>query len=102
MNPAETMQQVIDGKRYRVATATLLADDAYWDGSNHERNGRNRFLYRTPRGRYFTVTLTMWEGERDYLTPIDEADARELYETSLTEHHLSYEEAFPDVAIEDA
>jgi hypothetical protein len=98
----DDMQRVVDGIRYRVATATLLADDQYWDGHNHERRGRNCFLYRTPKGRYFVVTLTMWQGEQDTLEPIDEQEARRLYEGSLTEHAVSWEEAFPDAEIEEA
>ena len=39
---------IIDRKRYDVSKATLLADNNYWDGHNHERQGRNTFLYRTP------------------------------------------------------
>lgn len=102
MNAPSNMTRILDGKRYSTATATLIADDCYWDGSNHERSGRNRFLYRTPRGNYFVVYLTMWQGERDTLEPIDEADAIDLYEGPLTEHHVSYEAAFPSVTVEDA
>lgn len=102
MNAPTYMTRIVDGRRYSVATATLLADDAYWDGSNFERHGRNRFLYRTKGGRYFQVTLTMWEREQDTLIPCSLEDARELYENWLTEHHVSYEEAFPDVTVEDA
>ena len=39
--------RIIDRKRYDVSKATLLAHDTYWDGHNHERQGRNTFLYRT-------------------------------------------------------
>ena len=98
----DDMQRVVDGIRYRVATATLLADDQYWDGHNHERRGRNRFLYRTPKGRYFVVTLTMWQGEQDTLEPIDETEARRLYENELTEHAEEYESAFPEAQVEEA
>lgn len=102
MNAPSDMTRILDGKRYSTATATLLADDAYWDGGNHERSGRNRFLYRTPRGAYFVVNLTQWQGERDTLIPIDVKDALELYEGPLTEHHVPYEEAFTSVTVEDA
>jgi hypothetical protein len=96
------MQRIVDGVRYQVAAATLLADDQYWDGRNYERRGRNRFLYRTPKGRYFVVTLTLWQGEQDALEPVDEADARRLYENDLTEHAVSWEDAFPQATVEDA
>lgn len=67
-----------------------------------ERSGRNRFLYRTPKGAYFVVTLTQWQGEADTLEPISQQEAIELYENSLTEHAVEYGEAFPEVTVEDA
>ena len=48
------------------------------------------------------MTLTQWQGERDELRPVDLDDALALYEGPLTEHEVSYEEAFPDVEVEDA
>lgn len=102
MTVPDNMQRVVGGIRYRVATATLLADDQYWDGRNHERNGRNRFLYRTPTGRYFVVTLSMWQGEQDTLEPIGEDEAATLYEQELTEHHVDWEDAFPHRQVEEA
>ena len=101
MKVPDSMQRVVDGIRYRVAAATLLADDQYWDGHNHERRGRNRFLYRTSKGRYFVVTLSLWQGEQDALEPIDEADARQLYEDDLTEHYVTWEAAFPLATVEE-
>lgn len=98
----QEMQRVVNGLRYRAATATLLADDQYWDGRNHERRGRNRFLYRTPKGHYFLVTLTLWQGEQDTLEPISEEEAQRLYEQELTEHAVEYEDAFPKAQVEDA
>jgi hypothetical protein len=85
-----------------VKSATLIASDAYWDGHNFERHGRNRFLYRTPNGAYFKVTLTQWQSEQDRLVPITQDEAIQLFETSLTEHEVSYAEAFPGVEIADA
>ena len=102
MNQPTKFSRIVDGLRYDVAKATLLASDVYWDGHNMERNGRNQFLYRTANGRYFTVVLTKWQGERDELTPVSEDDARLLYEGALTEHEISYREAFPNVTIQDA
>ena len=101
MRPSDKMEAIIGRVRYRVADSTLLAHDCYWDGSNMERHGRNTFLYRTPRGRYFAVHLTMWQGERDYIEPLSEDEAYELYE-SLPEHELEVEEAFPNVVVEPA
>ncbi len=102
MKPPENFVQIIDRKRYSVKTATLLAGDDRWDGHNWERSGRNTFLYRTPGGAYFKVTLTKWQGERDALTPVSLEDAISLFEGSLTEHRVSYREAFPGVQVEDA
>jgi hypothetical protein len=102
MRPPENFVRIIGKKRYSVKTATLIASDAYWDGHNHERHGRNTFLYRTPRGRFFTVTLTQWQGEQDTLTPVTLDDAVDLFEGVLTEHELSHADAFPTVTIEEA
>ena len=99
--PSERMAAVINKVRYRVGDATLLAHDSYWDGNNYERHGRNRFLYRSPRGRYFVVCLTMWQGERDYIEPLTDEAAYELYE-DLPEHEVPVEEAFPNVVVEPA
>lgn len=102
MNVNENFSRIVGRRRYSVATATLLASDAYWDGRNWERHGRNTFLYRTPRGRYFVVSLTQWQGEQDALRPVELEEALELYEGPLSEHALPYERAFPDVTVEDA
>lgn len=102
MHPSKDMEEIIGGRRYSVKAATLIASDEYWDGHNFERGGRNTFLYRTPNGAYFTVNLTQWQGERDSLTPITQAEAIELWESSLSEHAVEYSEAFPDATITDA
>jgi len=102
MRPPEDFTRIIDRKRYSTATATLIASDAYWDGHNFERQMRNTFLYKTPRGAFFVLNLTRWEGERDSLQPISEEDAIELYEIQLSEHEVAYEKAFPGIEIENA
>lgn len=96
------MKRVVKGVRYDTKKATLLAHDCYWDGQNMERHGRNTYLYRSPGGRYFTVNLTQWQGERDWLQPIDRAEAIELYEGPLSEHEVAFEVAFPDVVVTEA
>lgn len=101
MRPSEKMEAIVNKVRYRVSDSTLLAHDEYWDGHNLERHGRNMFLYRTPRGRYFTVRLTMWQGERDRIEPLSEDDAYQLYE-ELPEKEVEVEVAFPDVVVEPA
>jgi hypothetical protein len=102
MKPPENMTRIIGKKKYSVKIATLIASDAYWDGHNWERSGRNTFLYRTPRGNYFEVNLTQWQGERDTLIPISQDEAIELYEGTLSEHAVTYTEAFPGVEVVEA
>jgi len=102
MKAPEKFTRIVNRKKYSVETATLLADDEYWDGHNLERHGRNTFLYRTPKGEYFTVTLTQWQGEQDALTPVSQDEAIELFENQLSEHAVKYNEAFPGVTVEDA
>lgn len=94
------MQRVVNGLKYDTATATLLAHNRYWDGNNHDRQGRNKYLYKTPNGRFFLHTTTRWQGERDNILPIDEETAREAYEM-LPEKETEYAVAF-GVEPEDA
>ena len=102
MRPPEDFTRIIDRKRYSVKTATLIAGNDYWDGHNFERGGTNTFLYRTPGGNYFMVRLTLWQGEQNSITPISQDEAIDLYEDSLTKHYEDYEDAFPNVTVEDA
>jgi hypothetical protein len=95
------MVEVIGGKRYRTETATLIAHDAYWDGHNWERHGRNTFLFRTPRGNYFVQHQTCWQGERDRIEPLGRDEAIRLYE-ELPVKELGFEEAFPGVEVQEA
>jgi len=101
MRPPEEFVKVVDGKRFSVATATLIAGDDHWDGHNFERSGRNTFLYRTPRNSYFEVTLSQWQGERDSLSPLSTDEAAGLFER-MSEPRMSFEEAFPGVKVVDA
>ncbi len=91
--PAKNWTEVIDGKRYSIAKAALIASDYYWDGSNWERHGRNTFLYRTPKGNFFQVSVSQWQGERDVLTPLTQEEALALWD-ELPEKEVSFEEAF--------
>lgn len=102
MNAPSKMIRIVDRVRYDVSKATLLASDVFWDGHNFERSGRNTWLYRTPNGRYFTVTRTQWQGEQDALEPVDLEEAIRLYERELPEHEESYSDAFPGVEVIDA
>jgi hypothetical protein len=102
MQPNKKIAGVVDDICYDTSTATLLAGDDYWDGHNYERRGYNTFLYRTPQGQYFTVTQVMEDDEEDYPEPVTEDEAVELYEDDLPNHWVPYEEAFPNVEVEDA
>ena len=99
---ASSMTAVIGGKRYNTETATEIASDCYWDGHNFERRGRNTFLFKTKNGNYFVQHLTQWQGERDRLEPVTQDEAVSLWETSLTEHSVEFEIAFPGVAVSEA
>ena len=101
MKPPEKYEKVVNRKRYSVETATLLAGDDYWDGHNFERSGRNTWLYRTPKGAYFTVTYSQWQGESDGLVPLSLDDAISTFE-AMREQRVEYNEAFPTVVIEEA
>jgi hypothetical protein len=100
MKPAN-FNEVIGGKRYNTETAEVIASNAYWDGHNWERSGRNTYLYRTKKGGYFATHLTCWQGERDTLEPLSQDEAVSMYE-SLQEHEIDFEDAFPGVAVEEA
>lgn len=87
------MEAIINGLRYDTDKAQLLAHDRYWDGNNHDRHGRNKFLYKTKNGRFFLHTTTRWQGERDAIQSIEEAEARQLWE-DLPEKETEYVQAF--------
>ncbi len=102
MKPPTDFVRIINRKRYSVKTATLIAGNDFWDGHNFERSGRQKFLYKTQNGNFFTVNLTQWQGEQDTLIPVSQDEAIELFEGNLTEHRVNYAEAFPDVNVEEA
>jgi len=102
VKPYTDFTKIVDRKRYSVKAATLIAGNDYWDGHNFERRGSNTWLYKTPAGAFFTVTRTQWQGEQDDLSPVTEDRAIELYESTLSEHRVDYETAFPNVEIVNA
>lgn len=81
------LSRIVNGKRYSTEGATVLAHDVWWDGHNLERQGRNTWLLRTPKGSYFVVYGTLWQGERDRLELLSEEEAVALYER-LPEHEV--------------
>jgi hypothetical protein len=102
MNPPIAMIRVYNGLLYSVREAVLLAGDDKWNGLSSERNGRNRFLYRTRNNHYFVVTLTNHSDEKDTLEPITPEEAINLYECNLCEHKVIYSAAFEGMEITDA
>lgn len=100
MKPRE-MVAVIDKKRYSTETATLIAGNDHWDGHNYERSSRNTFLYRAPKGNYFAVYQTQWQGERDRLEALTLDEAVAMFE-GMSEQRMSHEQAFPGVKVEEA
>jgi len=102
MRPPTDLIVVLNRTRYNTATATLLAGDDYFDGKNFERRGTNTFLYRSPKGAFFVVRLSQWEGAKSPdLEPLDLEAAVALYD-SLREARVPFEEAFPGVTVADA
>jgi len=83
---------------YTTEGSTLLAGDDHFDGHNHERRGRNTFLYRTPTGRFFIAVQTTIAGERDRIEPLTLEAAIHTYD-ALRERRVSWGEAFPGVII---
>jgi hypothetical protein len=50
MKPPESMTAILGTKRYTTAAhSVLLCGNDWWDGHNHERHGRQMFLYRAAR-----------------------------------------------------
>ena len=94
------MRQIVNRLTYDTDTATLLADNHYWDGNNWQRAGTNSYLYRTAKGRYFQHNTTLWQGAVDTIIPLTKDGAMELYE-SLREQRVEWVEAF-DEAEEEA
>ena len=87
------MQQIINRQKYDTETATLIASDRYYDGSNFERSGRNTYLYKTAKGNYFAHHTTCWQGESNTIQALTSDEAKDLYE-DLREHDLDFEAAF--------
>ena len=86
------MKQIINRKVYDTKTATLIASDRYWDGSNFERSGRNTYLYKTVKGNYFAHHTTQWQGEGSSLRALTVDEAKDLYEE--LEADVDWETAF--------
>ena len=96
------MIRIVEGVRYDTEKSYLLAYDQAWNGTGHDRTGRNTFLFRSVQaGRFFQVLKTVWEWERDTLIPLTRDQALRLYEV-LPVKDMSLEEAFPEVELVEA
>jgi hypothetical protein len=87
--------QVIGRTCYKTTGSVEIANDAW------ERQGRNQFLFRMKNRKYFLVTQTRRLGEQSALTPLTQDEAIKAWE-ELSEHNVTFEEAFPGVTVEDA
>jgi hypothetical protein len=74
------MKQIINKLIYDTEEAECVASNHFWDGHNFERNGRNMYLYKTKKGNFFLYHTTLWQGEQDFIEPIDKADAERMFE----------------------
>jgi hypothetical protein len=97
----ENMIWVVAGKRYCTANATLIAHDEYWNGYNREQGGRNKFLFRTPKGHFFAQYQSLLLGEINKITPLETEEAIALYQ-SLRKKEVPFRVVFPHVEVEDA
>ena len=104
MKVQRNMQSILNGRRYNCSTATLLCGNDWWDGNNYERSGENTYLFRTLKGSYFFQHLTQWSGKHDYLETCTEGEAQAFFEACDAHDccNVEFEEAFPNVTVEDA
>jgi hypothetical protein len=100
MQPMD-MIWVVAGKRYCTHRATLIAHDAYWNGYSSEQGGRNTFLFKTPKGNFFSQHQTLVQGEINRITPLETNEAMHLYQ-SLRKKELPFRVVFPCIKGEDA
>jgi hypothetical protein len=95
------MKAIINRTVYDTEKATEIANDHYWDGHNFERGGRNTHLFKTAKGNYFAHHVTLWQGEHDSIEPLTLDEAADMYE-QLHVHVVAFEQAFPDIPLEEA
>lgn len=96
------MRRIIARKIYDTATANLIADNTFADGTNRLTAGRATFLYSTPKGAYFALHETCWQGETNRIEPLTLDAAVDLYEDLHDADAIPFEAAFPGVLIEEA
>lgn len=99
MKPRE-VETIFKGWKYSTKNSMLLAGDDYEEG-NYEREGTNKFLYKTPNNRYFYVFQQDKKIAPDKLVPISPDEAMQLY-AALPVRRIDFSKAFPNVEIKDA
>lgn len=92
MNVPKGVTKVIDKLRYDVDTSRLLAHRNY-------DSGNVVCLYRTTKGNFFALWTN---GEMVEIEPITLDGAVAAYQEWLLAHDEPFDQAFPDMAIEDA
>jgi hypothetical protein len=63
--------------------------------------GTSILLFRGIKGHYFTLILSDWQDETDRIEPCSIGDAMTLYR-DLKEKVLAWEDAFPEVKVQEA
>ena len=100
--PPDKMVRIVNGSKYETRTACLIAGDDGQERNSYFANGRTSYLYRTEKGNFFKVVVTCWAGENDILTPCNQEQAVDWYNFPLTNHRVSFQNAFPGIEIEEA
>jgi len=91
------MKKVINRKTYNTETAIEICNDGKL-GQNYVTRANE--VYRTGKGAYFCYYRTMWQGEHNDITVLTEEEAEEMY-TNSCNREVEFEEAFPDIVIEE-
>jgi hypothetical protein len=70
------LRELIDGILYNTDSAHFIASDRYWDGTSWESEGRNVYLYKTGKGRYFLHLTSVREGEINKIISVTDGQAK--------------------------
>jgi len=92
------MKKVINRKVYDTKTSEEVCCNGILN-----QNGCTRCteLYKTSKGNFFFYYRTMWQGEENSIIPCSEQEAANFYE-GCNDTSMEWEEAFPDITIEEA
>ena len=90
---------VIGGVRYDTATAELIAGNDYIEEGRTDRDGTNRFLWRSG-GRFFISFHSQLEGEGCCIEPVSKAEAVEMFTGNLRERRVPFDKAFSGATVQ--